>query len=165
MLLGQLRQEQLLVRLRPAEGAASTQQWAHAAALMQLGPQVAAELSAQLVTLGALPSVGGEGMPVAGVQCLALALRTLEAATLGEGGRLLEQEVRRRLHGGGQEAVACAGAALAHCLEIVDTPLGGAPRPHPGAPTKHRQNPSGIFGYVQAAVGVRNGGLQDDVLD
>ena len=38
--------EQLLVRLRPAEGAASTQQWAHAAALMQLGPQVAAELSA-----------------------------------------------------------------------------------------------------------------------
>ena len=122
------RAEQLLVRLRPAEGAASTQQWAHAAALMQLGPQVAAELSAQLVTLGALPSVGGEGMPVAGVQCLALALRTLEAATLGEGGRLLEQEVRRRLHGGGQEAVACAGAALAHCLEIVDTPLGGAPR-------------------------------------
>ena len=43
--------------------------------------------------------------------------------------------------------------------------VGPAPRPHPGAPTKHRQNPSGIFGYVQAAVGVRNGGLQDDVLD
>jgi hypothetical protein len=32
-------------------------------------------------------------------------------------------------------------------------------------PQKHRQNPSGIFGYVSAAVGVRNGGLQDDVLD
>ena len=124
------RVEKLLELLRPTEsGNGAQQRWAAAAALMQFEPKIASELAGGLATLAALPKRQPAYLSASAVVTLASVLRTLEVASAGRNaGNLLEQEVMKKLGGGGEGAVTCVAAVLEHSLELVDKPQEGISR-------------------------------------